>query len=392
MADAMRCAVSSNRRGTACGAGGMDRRVRHRYGVEDKKGLIWSHLRFKVHIVDGRTSGRAPLFAIAVLLVFAAMQASSLAAPMGPKAVVERKSARNEAVAERDAHHRLDLIPLPTGAVRSQVRPSGIGKRLRGPAFSFFGTRNVHATTFWTTDKSRAQMIDFLRNHAPRGARVETESFGSGGPAVEFGWRNAPRGVWYTSVVVGVAKRLGGGSALRADVTDQWELPRSPAARIPGHPRFLAVRIKPTGEGLAVPEEGQPEPPRPVPRFNSTERQSLIAGLVRLVEREPAYQITELPSCGPPPVGEVDLIELTFMDHRGGTVLATVSRKSSGGPCDALLLHPRGAGTYALDFGYAVMKRAQGLVDAGTPRNNIMVATTALPLGRPALSARPTGR
>lgn len=163
-------------------------------------------------------------------------------------------------------------------------------------------------------------------------------------------------------------KRAGGGSALRADVTDQWELPRSPAARIPGRPRFLVVRVRPTGEGIPIPEEGQPEPPRPVPRFNSTERQSLIANLVRLVEREPAYQITELPSCGPPAIGEVDLIELVFMNHRGGSVLATVSRKSSGGPCDPLLLHPRGAATFALDLGYKVMKRAQGLVGTATPR------------------------
>lgn len=295
--------------------------------------------------MDGRIPGRAPLCAAAVLLLLAAVQAPSLlAAPMSPKAVVERESARNKAVAERDANHRLDLIPLPADAVRSPARPSGIGERLGGPAYEFFGTRNVHATAFWTTDKSQGQMLGFLRHHPPRGARVETETFGSGGPAVEFGWRHAPQGVWHASVLVGVAKRSGGGSALRADVTDQWELPRSPAARIPGRPRFLAVRVRPTGEGIPIPEEGQPEPPPPVPRFNSTERQSLIASLVRLVEREPAYQPTELPSCGPPAIGEVDLIELVFMDHRGGSVLATVSRKSAVGPCDPMLLHPRGRG------------------------------------------------
>ncbi len=163
---------------------------------------------------------------------------------------------------------------------------------------------------------------------------------------------------------------------LRADVTDQWELPRSPAARIPGRPGFLAVRVKPTEEVVPVLEEGEPEPPRPVPRFNSTERQPLIASLVRLVEREPAYQITELPSCGPPAFGEVDLIELVFMDHRGGSVLATVSRKSAVGPCDPLLLHPQGTGTYALDFGYTVMKRAQGLVDTAAPRRAGVAVTT----------------
>ena len=304
---------------------------------------------------------------LAVLLLLAAVQASSLlAAPMSPKAVVEQESARNKALAARDASHRLNLIPLPADAVRSPIRPSGIGERLSEPAWEFFGTRNVNATAFWTTEKSQGQMLNFLRHHPPRGARVESESFGSGGPAVEFRWRHAPRGVWYASVLVGVAKRAGGGSALRADVTDQWELPRSPAARIPGRPRFLAVRVKPTEE--IVPEEGEPEPPRPVRRFNSTERQSLIASLVRLVEREPAYQITEPPSCGPPAIGEVDLIELVFMDHRGGSVLATVSRKSAVGPCDPMLLHPRGAGTYSLDFGYPVMKRAQGLVNAATPR------------------------
>jgi hypothetical protein len=120
---------------------------------------------------------------------------------------------------------------------------------------------------------------------------------------------------------------------------------------------------------VLIPEEGQPEPPPPVKRFNSTERQLLIASLVRLVEREPAYQVTELPSCGPPPFGEVDLIELVFMDHRGGRVLATVSRKSPGGPCNPLLFHRLGVGTFPLDFGYRVFRRAQRLVDAAIPRS-----------------------
>lgn len=138
--------------------------------------------------MDGRVSGRAPFCVVAVLLLLAAVQASPLlAAPMSPKAVVERGSARNEAAAERDASRWLDLIPLPADAVQSPIRPSGIGERLRGPAYEFFGARNVHATAFWTTDKSQSQMVDFLRSHPPRGARVETESFGSGGPAVESG-------------------------------------------------------------------------------------------------------------------------------------------------------------------------------------------------------------
>lgn len=318
--------------------------------------------------MDERIPCRVYLFTVAVLLLIATVHASSLiAAPAEPKAVVEKESAENEAIAERDAKHRLDLIPLPVDSVRSETRPSGIGDRLSDPAYEFFGTRNVHATAFWTTSKSQRQMLDFLRRHPPGGARVGTESSGSGGPTIEFGWGHAPRGVWFASVLVSVAKRSGGGSALRADATDQWELPRSPAAHIPGRPRFLFIRVRPTGEGIPIHEEGH-EPRRPVPRFNSTERHGLIASLVRLVEREPAYQITELPSCGPPPVGEVDLIELVFMDHRGGNVLATASRKSWGGPCDPLTLRPRGAKTFALNSGDSVIERAQGLVDAATRR------------------------
>jgi hypothetical protein len=123
------------------------------------------------------------------------VQASSLlAGPRAPEAIVEQESARNKAVAESDARHRLDLIRLPADAVRSRARPGGIGERLRGPAYQFFGTRNVHATTFWTTGESRSQMLDFLRHHPPRGARVKSESSGSSGPSVEFGWRHAPEG------------------------------------------------------------------------------------------------------------------------------------------------------------------------------------------------------
>jgi hypothetical protein len=311
------------------------------------------------------------LLLLAGLLLLAAVTASSLlAAGASPEEVVARETARNEAAAERDAARRPDLIRLPPGAVSSPTRPSGVGERLAESPYTLGGETNVNFVAYWTAPESQQQVFRFLRAHPPRGARPESESFGSGGPSIEFDWRRAPKGVWFASVVVTVVKRAGGGSALRADVTDSWEIPRSPAARIPGRPHFLLVHVKPIRQAIFIPEEeGEEEPPPAVPRFNSSGDQALIASVVRLVEREPANQITGFISCGPPGFEEDDLIELLFMDHRGGRVLATVSRETGGGPCDVLRLHPRGGKTYGLGYGYPVAKRVEGLVEAARPRD-----------------------
>lgn len=307
----------------------------------------------------------------AILISFALAASGSLAAATSktPAEVVAAESASNMATAENDLGHRLGMIRLPAGAVATPGRPSGVGEHLSGPSVEPGGGRFVHSFAFWTLPEPQRQVLDFLRHHPPSGARVGSEFSGSGGPGVEFDWRHPPEGIWDVSVILTVVKRTGGGSAVRADAWDWWELPRSPAARIAGQPHYLVLRVMPTGEGIPLPvEEGEPEPPPPVPRFNSTARRSVIATVLRLVERQPAYQITSLPSCGPPAVGETDLIELVFKDRRGGKVLATVSQNSPIGPCDPLMLHPAGGGRYALEFGWNVLQRVHGLIQSAKPR------------------------
>ena len=64
---------------------------------------------------------------------------------------------------------------------------------------------------------------------------------------------------------------------------------------------------------------------------------------------------------------ETHEIELLFMNRRGGKVLATVSQHTPIGPCDPLELHPTDGGSYALYFGWNVLRRVHGLIHAAKP-------------------------
>lgn len=316
--------------------------------------------------VNGRLVGTLAALLVAALVVcgFAAAAAES------PHAVVARLSARNKARAERDAGRRLTLVRLPPGAVASPTVPSGGNPELDGVGLEPTGGRFVARHAFWTAPESRPQVLAYMRHHLAPGARLGARFYGSGGAGFEIDWRNLPAGVWSATTFVRVVARLGGGSAIRADAWDWWELPRSPAARIPAGAGFLALRIEPTGEGIPLPlKPGEVEPPPAVPRFSSTEHGPLVAGLVRLIDRQPADQTTVLPSCGPDDVGSESFeVELIFMAHRGGRVLATASQQRPIGPCDPLILRLRNGGTYALESGWDVLRRLRGLIAAAQPR------------------------
>jgi hypothetical protein len=315
---------------------------------------------------------KAPRLLVAAVL--AALLATAVAASIAtaqteaPGEVVARLSAVNKARAERDARHRLGLLRLPGGTRAIDEPPPRAGEELEEAGLTPGGGRFVTATEYWSSPYGPGRVLRYLRNHPPRGGRLGFESFGSGGPSIEFEWRHAPKGVWSASVILTMVKSEGG-SVIRAEAWDWWELPRSPASLIPAGAHFLSVKVIPTGEGIPIPvEEGEPEPPPPVERFNSTERGAFIAGLTRLVNRKPAYQITSLPSCGPPAVGRTFDYELVFMAHRGGRVLATVSQHWPIGPCQPLFVRIPGAGSHALYFGWDVIDRVRQLIKAAKPR------------------------
>jgi hypothetical protein len=313
---------------------------------------------------------RLAFASLASLLIAASAVASALAAPHGSAAVVARQSARNKATARRDAKRRLRQIGLPAGSRAAAGVPSGVrGSQLRGPAATPAGGRFVTAHAFWTAPGEPRQVLRFLRRHPPKGAELGSEIGGSAGTGLEFEWRHPPRGIWSSFVIVTVVGRAGGGSAVRADAWDWWELPRSPASVIPPGAGFLALTVTPSREFAIETQPGEPSPlpPLPLPRFAATANRSFVAGLVRLINRQPAYQTTTLPSCGPGSIETTHEFELTIRDHRGGKILATLRQHDPIGPCNPLLLKVGGKAE-ALSLGYEVLRRIHGLIHAAKPR------------------------
>lgn len=305
-----------------------------------------------------------PTALVAVLSISLVGLAGNAIAGHTAAEVVATKSARNKSIAKRDSERRLQSLRLPPGAIPSQGRPSGVGNLLRSPAGSPAGIRFVSSHGFWKAPGSPRHVLGWLRHHAPPHADLESEIGGSAGRGLEFDWDYSPPGVWNASVLITAVARSTGGTAVRADVFDWWELPRSPAARIPTGSHYLSLRVSP-GTGIHTEGEDQREP-----RFISIEEGPLIARLVRLVNREPAYQYTVLPSCGPPTsASESHLFTLTFKASRRGPTLAQVSQETPEGPCDALRLKLGGSKVlYPLFGGWQVLRAARSLIRRAAPK------------------------
>jgi hypothetical protein len=110
-------------------------------------------------------------------------------------------------------------------------------------------------------------------------------------------------------------------------------------------------------------EKGRP------PRFASTEDRALIGRLVRIVNRQPAFQAVDLPSCGPEGEGsEYHQFTLVFRRGRHRRTLAQVSQEVPFGICSAMELRLVGRGPYALEGGWNVLRAAHGLIRSARPR------------------------
>lgn len=296
----------------------------------------------------------AVLLTAAVSIAGAAAGVSSSSAASGPE-IVARQSAMNRAAARRDAERRLGMISLPPGAVPSPTRPSGIGRRLTGPAAIPGGVRQVSEHRFWTVPGPPRRVYRWLHHHPPPGT---SENYGH----LVF-WNHGPPGTLGATGVIAAVERTVGGTAVRADVFDGWELPRDPTERIPAGARFLSLEVGPASGGLHA--EGEEVPPV---RRISTERAPLISALVRLVNRQPAFQLFDLPSCGPEgPASEYRSIVFRFRDRRHGRLLADVSQETPIVLCDPLTLRLPGHKPYPLERGWSLIRRAHDLIRRARP-------------------------
>jgi hypothetical protein len=309
---------------------------------------------------------RTPLVAASLALVLCLGAVVATASSNRAQGTVARGKARNRARAQRAAERRVMTVNLPPGTTLSRSRPTGLGGLLEEPIAIPGGHRHATAHRFWTVPRPPKDVLAWLRKHPPRRTRSVGEIGGTGGNAIEFELLpGAPRsGDLGGLLFVNVVKRSSGGSAVRADAFEDWNVPRSPRARIPASARFLGLTVSPGSGGIHT--EG--EVPRPT-RYASTADQALITKLVRVVDRQPAYQEVDVPSCGPPgEASEHHLFTLDFRTARHGRLLASVSQEIPFGICSALILKLGPHRTFALEGGENVLRAAHGLIQRATPK------------------------
>jgi hypothetical protein len=295
----------------------------------------------------------------------------AVAAPAeAPTEVVARESAENESLAREEVQERLASLQLPAGAVAVDEFAGRFAREMELEGGDPAGAREVLETGFWRVPRSPRQIFASLRRRPPPGMRFETGSINSGQASIGFAPRQLPAGIDAASVGVTAARR-GDVSWVRVEVWVQWELPRSPAARIPGRPRFVEISIWPTSKGSIPFAPGEPQPPPRVPRFNSTARPGVVADIVGTLEGLPAVQPLGYPKCGPPDIGPTSRIELVFRDRRGGKALARASQRTPPGWCAPFVLRPAGGEeSYPLESDDGVLEPLRALMQTARPRGH----------------------
>jgi hypothetical protein len=295
--------------------------------------------------------------ALALGCVLGSGSAGATVSPRGAREVVVERSAANRAVARHDARRRLALFDALPGAVPHRQRPSGIGDLLRGTGPIPGDSRHVHEVRFLTVSGSPRDVHEWLRLHPPRGsgARENEGEF--------IYWEHGPPGTRGATAVVRAVPRAGGGSVVRVDFYESWELPRSPAARVPTGSNYVFLRISPSGVFVVG------EKPRPTRHIATTEPR-LIASLARIVDHAPAFQLFRPPSCGPEP-GRTHRFEFFFRADRTGPTLARVSQEAPIGLCSSLeLAIGQQRRLYTLEDGGKLLRVAHHLIRRARPRSH----------------------
>ncbi len=297
-------------------------------------------------------AGMTTLLLVAFILPTSAGSTIARETAFGP---VAAKAAANRRFAERDAAQRLERLRLPPSAIASETLPSGTETLLGEPLGKPLGGRFVSSHRFWEVPGSPRRALYWLRRHPPRGAVLGIEFLGSGPDGIEFAWPHSQPPLLGSSVLVAVAPRSTGGAAIRADVYDGWVLPRDSGQRVPLRARFLSLEISNDDVEVGVPREKLQK------GFASASDARFVRAVAQRINNLRAYQVTFLPSCGPPAL-EPHLIQLTFKTAPHGTTLARVTQEVPIGPCDAMRLKLPGKKRYSLEWGSSVIHKVRGLI------------------------------
>jgi hypothetical protein len=193
----------------------------------------------------GRLNDRVNRIVLALLALLVAggvvilVRGSSDAADATPKQL-----------AERDVARRLADAPLPPGAGRVTSLPRSL--HLDGPGQKPATPNLAERGTEYVTSMDASQALAWFKAHPPARAKESgTSTLGSKGKVlreeVSFRWGELPA-VRERALLVAVAARPGGGTAVRIDAQAVWVTPHPAAAKVPAAAKLLELEYVHQGE------------------------------------------------------------------------------------------------------------------------------------------------
>jgi hypothetical protein len=255
----------------------------------------------------------------------------------------DSSAATPKQLAERDVAERLAAAPLPPGTERVDSLPKSLD--LDGPGQEPATPNLVDRGAQYVSSLSPTKALAWFEAHPPtdsaRTGGGTTATFGGGvvEQEVEDSWPDLPA-VRERKLLVAVAGRPGGGSAIRLDAQAVWAKPHPTAARIPAGVHLVELEYRYAGREEALVRVAGP---------------AEIAKFVGWVDGAEAAQPGKR-ECPRSPARPHELI-ITFRTAPGSHILARAAQNVPTG-CQPLLLMVKGQKATALEPNPALTRRA----------------------------------
>lgn len=266
------------------------------------------------------TIGRRWVGSLAALFVAVGIFACASVATSGAA-----DSSSNRTVARTEAARLLSLIKVPAGAISVQNEPAGDAGMLAQPGWDSATPNLVDAWGWWTTSVKGADVLAYVKQHLPPGARLEGSETGSTGMAGEtFTFGPIPSVLSDEVVSVTVVPLTGGGTGIRADGEAIWLTARPAWEQIPSTVRSVTVSARGT---TASGHFGRTSTSRTVTGDAARRIVSLING----------FEVVQ-PGARSCPIGRGESVRLTFRAGNGRVFAEAVE-------------HPTGCASVSLTVG-----------------------------------------
>jgi hypothetical protein len=294
-----------------------------------------------------------------IRLCLAGIAAAAVAASLlagwssdAPRASGEGAAGAGGAPARRaallDARKRLESLLPPPGAHPVAHLPKGL--HLSSPGVTVATPNFIDLHALWTVSEAPARVLEWLKAHPPPGSTLTMEgSAGDHGLTITqeygFGWPELGGEVRERALLVAVAARGSGGTALRADSQAVWVSPHPASERIPAAVRVLEIEKRAGGQA-----------PKPVLVRNAKTVRAVAALIDGLPVAQPGVR-----SCPEIPA-ETKSVRLTFWRSRAGAPLAEAVQKLPPGCGHGLELTIHGKREPVLEEGWVLLRRLRGLL------------------------------